>query len=108
MKAKQVLIKLEKLYDEGKIDFCPDVYHYSIVVGAWASSFRHDACDEILSVLARAIRRTKVTTRLFDTAFQKLARHGKGQAAEEILDYMLVLDRNGRREARPTSSSFTR
>jgi hypothetical protein len=106
MKANAALIKLEQLFDEGKIDFCPDVYHYSIVVGAWASTSRADACDQILSLLARAVKRTRVTTRLFDTALQKLARHGRGQDAEELLDYMLVLDRKGFPEARPSASSF--
>jgi hypothetical protein len=106
VKANEALIKLEEMYDDGKIDFCPDVYHYSIVVGAWASTSRPDACDRILALLARAVKRTRVTTRLFDTALQKLARHGRGQDAEEILDYMLVLNRKGFSEARPSTSSF--
>lgn len=104
--ASKTLNNLESMVDSGAIDFSPDVYHYCIVLGTWASSARKDACDEVQAILARAIKRTQPTTRLFDTALDTLASFGRGQSAEEILDYMLVLDRKGYSEARPSVNTF--
>lgn len=107
MLASKTLSKLERMFDDGIIDFNPDVYHYSIVLGSWASSKREDACDEVLKILARAVKRTEPTTRLFDTALSTLGSRGRGQSAEEILDYMMVLDRKGHPEVRPSLNTFT-
>lgn len=112
-RADELVRNMDEMHISGELSCAPDVYHYTILCGTWARSGSKSAVGRCLQILSLMMDRhqegfpnIRPNIRTYNAVLDCLARHGKGELAEEILFYMLNLFKNGDKDSAPDIFTF--
>jgi hypothetical protein len=115
-RAEQLLLRVEKLYNDGYYAQTPDVISYNTVMNAWSKSGERYSAQRAEDLLFRmedlhlkGNDGVRPNTRSFNTvinAFAKSGGRGSAQRAMELLEYMEVMCEAGNRHVRPDTITY--
>lgn len=118
VRAEELLLHMERLYQAGNDDLEPDVYSYTSVILAWAASKKKASVVKAKALLdqmealavdrGKRIRPNKVTYTCLMLAFSNTGLRGAAEEANQLLDRMWEMyEKDGDMTVKPDTITFS-
>jgi len=116
-RAENLLDEMQRLYEQGYADVCPDTFSFASVLNAHANSLDHGAAEKAEKILQYMQQlhkdgneRVKPNTICFATvikAFSRSKTTDSAERAEKILRWMFDVHKEGNLDVKPNTIAFT-
>lgn len=107
LKAQSLITQMEQLQEAGFESLSPNHFHYSALINTWTKTERTDVSEQVMDTLRVSIEKVGPQSVVYNSALAVLARHGKVNEVEELLEEMHRLQHDPSLTVAPDATSYS-